>query len=124
MDSSRLQQPASAQSRRAKASRISAVLQIGWATISRPVGMISSLLMVFLILGEFLSPTARRVSMAYPLTRSLIISFITLAFTASVINQVINKRLQRRWERVRSIAMQGLNDELRIARDLLYIIQY
>jgi hypothetical protein len=82
------------------------------------------LLIAFLVLGEVSFSAVRRLFTNYPLSTSFVTSFITLIFTANVINQIITRRLQMRWERVRSIAIQGLNTELRIARDLLYITEH
>jgi len=104
--------------------RASTPWQIAWATLSKPAGALSGLLIIGLVLSELLSPTVRRVTSGYPLTTSFIGTFITLAFTATIINQIVTKRLQTRWERVRSIAMQGLNDELRLVRDILYTIEH
>jgi hypothetical protein len=103
---------------------VSTVGEIAWATISRPVGAVSALLIVSLVLGEVYFSALRHLFTKYPLSTSFVTSFITLIFTVSVINQIITRRLQMRWERVRSIAMQGLNTELRVARDLLYIIEH
>lgn len=103
---------------------VSNVGHIAWATISRPVGAVSALLIVSLVLGEVYLPAVHRLFTNYPLSTSFVTSFITLIFTANVINQIITRRLQMRWERVRSIAMQGLNTELRVARDLLYITEH
>jgi hypothetical protein len=104
--------------------RHSTLFEIAWVTATRPVGIVSSVLIVALVVSEVLSPTFRLFSSVYPLTTGVMVGFITLAFTANVVNQLITKQLQQRWDRVRSIAMQGLNDELRTARDLFYILQY
>ena len=98
--------------------------QIAWATVSRPAGALTGLLILGLIFAEILSPTVRRLSSGYPLTTSFIGTFISLAFIANVVNQIVTKRLQVRWERVRSIAMQGMNDEIRVVRDILHVIEY
>src|ERR1700678_3533749 len=103
---------------------LSTVGEIAWATISRPIGAVSALLIVSLVLGEVSFSAVRRLFTNYPLSTSFVTSFITLIFTANVINQIITRRLQMRWERVRSIAIQGLNTELRVARDLLYITEH
>jgi hypothetical protein len=97
---------------------------IAVATISRPLGASSGLLIVCLVVAELSSPTVRHISAGYPITVGFVTTFIAFVFTATVINQIITRRLQLRWERVRGIAMQGLNDELRVARDLLSIMEH
>jgi glycerophosphoryl diester phosphodiesterase len=98
--------------------------EIAWATARRPIGALSGILILVLVFGEIFSMAVRRLSTGYPLTTSFVATFVTLIFSANVVNQVITKRLQQRWERIRSIAMQGLNDELRVVRDFLYIIEH
>ncbi len=98
--------------------------EIAWATVRRPVGALSGILILALVFGEIFSTAVRRLSTGYPLTTSFVATFVALIFSANVVNQVITKRLQQRWERIRSIAMQGLNDELRVARDFLYILEH
>jgi hypothetical protein len=103
---------------------VTTMWEIAKATIGRPLGAFSGLLIVSLVLAELFSPRVRRISTGYPLTVSFVTTFIVLVFTGAVVNQIITKRLQQRWERVRSIAMQGLNSELRVARDLLHILEH
>jgi hypothetical protein len=63
----------------------------------------------------------RQYSVTHPATSSLLTSFAALAFTASVVQVVIEGRVADRWRHVRDITLKGLNDDLRVARDLLYV---
>lgn len=98
--------------------------EIALATISRPTGIVSVVLILCLVLVELRVPAARRLFASYPVSTSVVTTFIILIFTANIIDQIVVKRQQKRWELIRGIGMQGLNSELRVARDLLYILEH
>ena len=89
--------------------------------LRHPLGLISLTALIGIAIAEITSGSVRHVFATYPISFGLLTGLITLAFTLSVVNQFVLQQATRRWADVRGITLKGLNDEIRSARDLLWV---
>jgi hypothetical protein len=89
--------------------------------LRHPLGLLSLVAIVGLAVAEIAWQPARHLFVTYPVTMSLLTTLITLAFSLSIVNELVLQRTSRRWADVRGITLKGFNDEIRSTRDLLWI---
>jgi hypothetical protein len=89
--------------------------------LRQPLALVSLILLIGIIAAEVASGTVRHVFTEYPASVGFGTSLITLAFTLSIVNQLVTQRNSLRWQEVCGITLKGLNDEVRTTRDLLWI---
>jgi hypothetical protein len=89
--------------------------------VVHPVGLTSLGALVIIALMELEWASARHVFSSYPVTIGLVTGLLTLIFTLSVVNRIIDRRDEIRWQDIRGITLKGLNDEVRATRDILWI---
>ncbi len=95
--------------------------KVSTSLLRRPLGLVSLLAVIGVAFAEVASKSARQTFSTYPASLSLLTGFVTLAVTASIVDQIVGNRASLRWEDVRGITLKGLNDEIRSARDILWI---
>jgi hypothetical protein len=89
--------------------------------VVHPVGLVSLGALITITLMELEWASARHAFSSYPVTIGLITGLLTLIFTLSVVNRIIERRDEIRWQDIRGITLKGLNDEVRATRDILWI---
>jgi hypothetical protein len=96
--------------------------QATWQAIRKPLGGISLSILLAIIIAENVAPTAfHQLTETHSITFSLLSGFVVLAFTLSVIDAVVENQASQHWRQIRGVTLKGLNDELRTARDILYL---
>jgi hypothetical protein len=89
--------------------------------VLQPVGLISLAFLIAIVVLEFSSPTVRHFFSTYSVSFGILTGLLILIFTLSVVNKLIDKRAEQRWQDIRGITLKGLNDEVRSTRDILWI---
>jgi hypothetical protein len=89
--------------------------------VVHPVGLASLGALIAIALMELEWAAARHVFSSYPVTIGLVTGLLTLIFTLSVVNRIIERREEIRWRDIRGITLKGLNDEVRATRDILWV---